>query len=718
MRFDRNFSRQGPDSLQSLKQAHHLSDSLQASRRVFLRIATFIGFIFGCGALYLTICVMLNLARVPNLSFLENYQPVGFIQVYDRDDKLICKIEGTEKRKIIPLSQITPHMQRAVLSAEDHHFYEHHGIDVFGILRATIANVIARHTVQGGSTITQQLAKNLFFESSERSFPTKIAEAIVAGQLESRFSKEKILELYLNEVYFGNGAYGIEQAANLYFDKPAAALDVAESAYIAGLIRWPSRGGNAQYLKENVSRRNDVISKMYEYGYITDFQADAAKTEKMTFRRRAQPKLPRNQITKYPYYVTYVLDLVRQIYTEGEMQRHGLRVYTNLDQAAQQAAERSLEAGIRSAPPGCTQGALVSMNVKDGAVLALVGGVGGYLKHQWNCAVNPHTAGSAFKPFVYLAGFNRGAFTPASYIEDAPLVIPRGNKEPDYKPKNYDGKYMGDITIAEALAYSRNTCAIRAAQQVGLDSVIETARRAGIEENMAPEISLALGCSAVSPLEMCGAYGTLARGGVFIKPSTIRRIDDKNSNVLRAFYHEPERVFETQPVAQIVDVLQEVVAQGTGTQAKLADRPVAGKTGTSDQAKDLWFVGFTPDLVTSVWGGNSDNKPIPGSHVTGGTVMARIWREYNKGYYARHDVPSSWFIACTHLAGGFKFPAREAKDDKEEKKRMDLQQQKPLVVPYSVYDPSYREPAAAPSTTRRVRSVQPARGVTEYRWSR
>jgi penicillin-binding protein 1A len=713
LRFDQNFGRQGQESLQSLKQAHHLSDSLQASRRLVMRIATFIGFIIGCGALYLAICVMLDLMRVPNLAFLENYQPVGFIQVYDRDDKLICKIEGTEKRKIIPLSQITPHMQRAVLSAEDHHFYEHHGIDLFGILRATLANVIARHTVQGGSTITQQLAKNLFFESSQRSIPTKIAEAIVAGQLESRFSKEKILELYLNEVYFGNGAYGIEQAANLYFDKPAAALDVAESAYIAGLIRWPARGGDARYLRENISRRNDVINKMYEYGYITDFQADAAKAERPLFRRRPQPK--------YPYYVTYVLDLVRQLYTEGEMQRHGLRVYTNLDQAAQQAAERSLEAGIRTAPPGCTQGALVSMNVKDGAVLALVGGVGNYLKHQWNCAVNPHTAGSAFKPFVYLAGFNRGAFTPASYIEDAPLVIPRGNKEPDYKPKNFDGKYMGDITVAEALAYSRNTCAIRAAQQVGLDSVIETARRAGIEEKMAPEISLALGCSAVSPLEMCGAYGTLARGGVYIKPSTIRRIDDKNGNVLRAFYHDPERVFETQPVAQIVDVLQEVVAQGTGTQAKLADRPVAGKTGTSDQAKDLWFVGFTPDLVTAVWGGNPDNKPIPGSHVTGGTVMARIWREYNKSYYARHDVPSSWFVACTHLAGGFKFPTREAKDEKEEKKKAQELPvtQKPIVVPYEVYDPTYREAAATTTGRRRsVRAAQPARGVTEYNWSR
>jgi penicillin-binding protein 1A len=699
-----------------LKQAGSLLDTMQASRRVAHRIFTAIGFVVGCVAIYFSVCVLIELSRVPSLSFLENYQPVGFIQIYDRDNKLICKIEGTEKRKIIPLSQVTPHLQRAVLAAEDHHFYEHHGLDFFGIARATIANILARHTVQGGSTITQQLAKNLFFESSQRSLATKVAEAVVSAQLEGKFSKEKILELYLNEVYFGNGAYGIEQAANLYFDKPAAELDVSESAYIAGLIRWPARGGQRQYLEQNYARRNDVIAKMLEYGYITQYQADVAKSEELTFRRRPAPKIATNQITKYPYYISYVLDLVRQMYTEGEMQRHGLRVYTNMDQAAQQAAERVLSAGIASAPPGCTQGALVSINVKDGAVVALVGGVGDFMKHQWNCAVNPHTTGSAFKPFVYLAGFNRGAFTPQTYIEDTPLVIPRAH-EADYKPKNFDGKYMGDITIAEALAYSRNTCAVRAAQRVGLDAVIDTARLAGIREKIAPEISLALGCSAASPLEMAGAYATLARGGVYVKPSTIRRIDDKHGNVLRAFYYYPERVFETGPVAQIVDVMQEVVAQGTGTQARLGDRPVAGKTGTSDQAKDLWFVGFTPDLVTAVWGGNPDNKPIYGSHVTGGTVMARIWANYNRAYYARHDVPASWFVACTHLAGNIKFPTRKSTDEKETvAKKMAEVRPKAKVVRYEDIDPTYHEPAHRP--VRRAAAVRPGRGVTEYRWSR
>lgn len=701
------------DRLQSLRRANDIVDASQIRRKKLSRIANVAGFIIGSGVIYFLACIGLEMQQVPDLKFLENFQPVGHIQIFDRNDKLVCKIASIEKRKIIPLAQVTPHLQRAVLSAEDHHFYEHHGIDPVGIARAILVNIVARHARQGGSTITQQLAKNLFFEENQRNVTTKIAESIVASQLESRFTKEKILELYLNEVYFGNGAYGIEQAANLYFDKSAAQLTIAESAYIAGLIRAPARGGLAQYAEDNISRQRDVISKMVEYGYVTAMQAEEARSQQLVFKSRQQKRSSPLRIAKYPYYVSYVLDLVNGLYTEGQMQRHGLKVYTNLDPAAQEAAERCLASGIRHAPAGCTTGALASVNVRDGAVLALVGGVGDYMHHQWNSATNPHTVGSSFKPFVYLAAFNRGIAVPMSYIEDAPISIPQPNGE-DYKPKNYDGKYMGDITVSEALAYSRNTCAIRMAQRVGIDSVIETARSAGIKSDMPAKISLALGCNGSSPLEMAGAYATLARGGAYIQPSVLRRIDDKHGRNLQTFYHGPEYVFSKQPVAQIVDVLQEVVAQGTGTQAKLADRPVAGKTGTSDQAKDLWFVGFTPDLVTAVWGGNDDNRSIPGSHVTGGTVMARIWREYNRAYYARHDVPVSWFIACNRIAGNFKFPTRVAKTEEEGKPTKRVP---PRVVRYEDIDPSDR--------VTRVRYVRRApavartgKGVTDYRWSR
>jgi len=707
--------------LQYLKQANHVSDAMIAARRTMMFGINIGLFVCGCAFIYVLVCVGLELLKVPDLSFLEHYQPVGYVQIFDRYDKSICQIEGAEKRKIIPLEKVTPHLQRAVLAAEDHHFYEHHGIDFFGIVRATVVNIIARHAVQGGSTITQQLVKNLFFEDEKRGLMVKIAEAIVSSQLEQRYSKEKILELYLNEVYFGNGAYGIEQAANLYFNKSAAELSVAESAYIAGLIRYPARGGTREYRKENMERQRDVIDKMLEYGYISHEQWQEARWEQLTFKARPQRKIV-CPITKYPYYISYVLDLVRDDFTEGEMQRHGLKVYTNLDPLSQDAAVRVLTNGIRHAPSGCTQGALVSVNVRDGAVLALVGGVGDYMSHQWNCATNPHTAGSAFKPFVYLTAFNRGLLAPMSEIEDKPLVVAMNHGEPDYKPKNFDGKYMGDITVTEALALSRNTCAVRAAQLVGIDSVVETARNAGIKSRLDVQPSLALGCSAVSPLEMAGAYATFARGGVYIKPTVIRHIDDKNGRMLWTAVPDRNQVFPTQSVAQLVDVLQEVVAQGTGAQARLKDRPVAGKTGTADQAKDLWFVGFTPDLVTAVWGGSENNRPIPGSHTTGGTVMARIWREYNQAYYAQHDVPNGWFVACTHLAGNFKFPSREALSEKAEKEKSEknggdtakpTHHVAPPVVRYEDIDPSERRT----SVVRHPAVMRPGRGVVDYRWS-
>jgi 1A family penicillin-binding protein len=705
-----NSKRRG-QRLQTLKQSDEMVYEATSKRRLIFNAVKLAFFLCMSVLAYVFVAVLLDLHRVPDLSFLDNYQPVADIQIFDCNDHLIANIEGAEKRKIIPLSDITPHMQRAVLTAEDHHFYEHHGIDFLGILRATVVNLVKRHAVQGGSTITQQLAKNLFFEDCKRTLTVKVAEAIVSQQLENRFSKEKILELYLNEVYFGNGAYGIEQAANIYFDKSAAQLTIAESAYIAGLIRYPSRGGQAAYRRENRERQQDVLDKMHDNCYITDYQWKQAKEQTLVFKTRPPQKLT-CPIPRYQYYISYVLELVRGMYREGEIERHGLKVYTNLDPLAQDAAEHALAQGVHHGPAGLNQGALVSINVRDSAVVAMVGGVGNYLDNQWNCATNPHTTGSAFKPFVYLTAFNKGLLEPSSLIDDSPLEIKQSHG-PDYKPKNYDGKYMGAITVAEALAYSRNTCAVRVASEVGIPAIIETARLAGIQSRLDPQISLALGCSAASPLEMAAAYATFARGGEAMRPIIIRRVENRHQDILKSYYPASDRVFETTPVAKLVDVLQEVVVQGTAQQAKLTDRPVAGKTGTADQAKDLWFVGFTPDLVTAVWGGNSDNKPIPGSHVTGGTVMARIWRDYNKVYYAQHNVPTGWFIACTHLAAGNTFAVRTAKKKIEPPK---------AAAPVLQYEQSpyaggagYETPRRAPVRRATARS---GAGVTEYRWSR
>ncbi|HEY9714065.1 MAG TPA: PBP1A family penicillin-binding protein, partial [Chroococcales cyanobacterium] len=579
------------------------------------------------------------LKDMPDVSLVERYEPIEAIQVYDRNDHLICTVEGDEDRRVVPLNQVSLQMRQAMLAAEDHHFYEHHGINFMSIVRATLANVKAGHVVEGGSTITQQLVKNLFFEDAGRTYNRKIQEAFLASELERRYSKERILEMYLNQVYFGNNAYGIERAASRYFDKTAAELTLPQAAFLAGLVKAPSELGQAANRNDAINRQHEILDKMVEYGYVTAGQAKQAKKQKLAFKKGVNP------LQKYPYYIAYVLDLLRDRFSQAEMRKQGLRVFTNLDPLAQEAAETTLETDIKKAPKGLTQLALVTVSVQDGAVLAMVGGVGNFWKHQFNRATNPHTAGSSFKPFVYLTSFIKGVLTPDSMIDDKPLVVhsPWGN-QPDYAPKNFDKKFYGPIPVRKALAWSRNVCSVRIAQMVGIDSVIETARLAGITTKLEPNLSLALGSSAVTPLDLAGAYSTFARMGVAIKPQMLRRIENNRGQVIEVFQPPADRVFNVEPVARLVDCMQDVVKMGTGTQARLKDRPVAGKTGTADEGKDIWFVGYTPDMVTAVWGGNDDNLPIPGQHVTGGDVMARIWRDYATAYYQVHPTPAGEFI--------------------------------------------------------------------------
>jgi len=568
----------------------------------------------------------------------ERYEPIEAIQIFDRQDKMICTVEGDEDRRLVPLSQISTPMQQAMLAAEDHHFYEHNGINFFSIIRATIANMQAGHVVEGGSTITQQLAKNLFFKDAGRTFGRKIREAYVAWNLERCYSKERILNMYLNQVYFGNNAYGIERAASRYFDKNAATLSIAESAFIAGLVKAPSELGVVKNRQAAVDRQREIVDKMVEYGYITENQAKSAKAQKLVFKKGTNP------LQKYPYYITYVLETLHERFSQAQLRTQGLRVYTNLDPVAQELAEKALTEGIKKAPKGVTQGALVSISVRDGEVMAMVGGVGDFLKHQFNRATNPHTVGSSFKPFVYLTAFTKGVLNPDSIIDDSPLVIHSPWGQADYAPKNFDHKFYGRIPVRRALALSRNIPSVKIGQMVGMDSVIETARLAGISSKLDPNLSLALGSSAISPLEMAGAYSTFARAGVVIKPQVLRKIENNKGQVIEVFDPKQDRPFQLEPIARLVDCMQDVVRWGTGTQAKLADRPVAGKTGTADEGKDIWFIGFTPDMVTAVWAGNDENKPISGHNVTGGVVMAKIWHDYNEAFYKARPTPPGSFM--------------------------------------------------------------------------
>jgi penicillin-binding protein 1A len=591
------------------------------------------------GASYLGCKLYNQLQEIPDVTMVERFEPIEAIQIFDRQDKMICTVEGDEDRRVVPLGQISTPMQQAMLAAEDHHFYEHNGINFLSIIRASYANFQAGHVVEGGSTITQQLAKNLFFKDAGRTFDRKIREAYVAWELERRYTKERILNMYLNQVYFGNNAYGIERAASRYFDKTAATLTIAESAFIAGLVKAPSELGTIQNRDAAIERQREIVDKMVEYGYITPNQAKSAKAQKLAFKKGTNP------LQKYPYYISYVLETLRQRFSQAQMRTQGLKVYTNLDPLAQELAEKTLNEAVKHAPKGCSQFALVSISVHEGEVMAMVGGVGNFWKNQFNRATNPHTVGSSFKPFVYLTAFNKGVLTPDSIIDDSPLVIHSPWGQADYAPKNFDHKFYGKIPVRRALALSRNIPSVKVGQMVGMDSVIETARLAGITSKLDPNLSLALGSSAISPLDMAGAYSTFARSGIVIKPQVLRKIENNRGQVIEVFEPKQDRPFQPDAIARLVDCLQDVVRWGTGTHAKLADRPVAGKTGTADEGKDIWFIGFTPDMVTAVWGGNDENKPIAGHNVTGGVVMAKIWHDYNEAFYkARPTAPGSFMV--------------------------------------------------------------------------
>jgi 1A family penicillin-binding protein len=589
---------------------------------------------------YLSAMLWKHLHDLPDVTIVERYEPIEAIQLFDKNDRLICTVEGDEDRRVVPLTQISTQMQQAMLAAEDHHFYEHHGVNVPSIFRAMIANFQAHKVVEGGSTITQQLVKNLFFTDAQRTFDRKIKEAYMAYEVESHYPKERILQMYLNQVYFGNNAYGIERAASRYFDRSAATLDLAQSAFLAGLVKAPSELGTPARRKEALDRQQEILDKMFEYGYITEAQQKKAKVEKLSFRAGSNP------LQKYPYYVSYVLEILHDHFSQSEMRRQGLRVYTNLDPQAQEAAEKTLNDAILGGhtPKGVSQAALVSVSVADGSVVALVGGVGNYWTHQFNRATNPHTAGSSFKPFVYLTALLKGTMTPDSIVDDKPLVVHQPWGLPDYAPKNFDHRFLGPLPMRTALALSRNVCSVRIMQQVGVDNVIETAREAGITTKLEPNLSLALGSSAVTPFDMAGAYATFSRMGVTIKPQVLRRIENSRGQVVEVFEAKVDRAFQVEPVARLVDMMQGVVQHGTGTAAKLPDRQVAGKTGTADAGKDIWFVGFTPDLCTATWGGNDENLAIPGQHVTGGDVMAKLWKNYMIAYYATHPTPPGEFV--------------------------------------------------------------------------
>jgi penicillin-binding protein 1A len=512
----------------------------------------------------------------------------------------------------VPLRELPDYVPKAFVAIEDRRFYSHHGVDPFGIMRALVADVLRRGASQGGSTITQQLAKNLFL-TQERTISRKAQEMVLAFWLEHKFTKAQILELYLNRVYFGSGAYGVEGAAQRYFGKSARQLTLAEAAMLAGLVQSPSRLAPSHNPDGAERRARLVLTDMAEQKLIGE---DAARVA-LAHPARAIKAAAAGSVN---YVADWVMDAVNDIVGSFDQD---IVVETSIDPALQAAAERALTETLaqKGEKFGVGEGALVAMT-PDGVVRALVGGKS-YAESQFNRAIAAkRQPGSAFKPFVYLTALEHG-LTPDTMREDGPIAV-KG-----WKPENYEHEYIGPVTLTQALANSLNTVSVRLTLEFGPAAVIRAAYRLGISSVLEPNASIALGTSEVSPLELVSAYAPFANGGFAASPHVIERVRGADGQTLYARSGQMlGRIVDARYVAMMNAMLHETLASGTARRADLPGWLAAGKTGTSQDFRDAWFVGYTAHLVTGVWLGNDDNSPT--RKAVGGGLPVEIWSRFMK----------------------------------------------------------------------------------------
>ncbi len=557
-------------------------------------------------------------AHLPPIQSLEIPKRPPSIQIVDAQGHALAR-RGDLAGAPMPLKEMPAYVPRAFVAIEDRRFYEHYGIDPFGIGRAAVANILHRSVAQGGSTITQQLAKNLFL-TQERTITRKLQEALLALWLERKFSKTQILEMYLNRVYFGSGAYGIEQASQRYFGKSAKQITLAEAALLAGLVKSPSRLAPTRNFDGAEKRAKVVLTAMTELKFINP------GTERIAL---SHP--PRIVAQASNGAVNYVADWVMDALNDalGHVDED-IVVYTTIDANLQANAEKSLEEELaqKGDKNGVAQGAMVAMT-PDGAVRAMVGGRS-YADSQFNRAVAAkRQPGSAFKPFVYLTALEHG-LTPDTVREDKPINV-KG-----WQPENYGHEYFGPVTLTKALALSLNTVSVRLTLEVTPLAVVRTAYRLGIASKLEPNASIALGTSEVSMLELVGAYASFANGGYALIPHVIEKIAASNGKVLYSRSSQQlGRIVEARYVSMMNTMMAETLTIGTAHKAALPGWPAAGKTGTSQDFRDAWFIGYTAHLVTGVWLGNDDGTPT--KHVTGGSLPVEIWSRFMRG--AHQGVP-------------------------------------------------------------------------------
>jgi 1A family penicillin-binding protein len=525
-------------------------------------------------------------------------------QLYDASGELIDSLFAGQNRQIIPLKDISPYLIKATLAVEDQHFYDHFGVDLKGIARAAIVNIQHMSKVQGAGTITQQLARNLYL-NHDRTWSRKMKETVYAFQLEMQLSKNQILDNYLNQIYYGHSAYGIETASQLFFGKHASDLTLAESALLAGIPKGPRYYSPYYDLQGSIDRQKVVLQTMVRSEFITQEAANAAAKEKLAIQTLGKKK---------PAVAPYFRDYVRSVateklgITEEQFDQGGIKVYTTLDLKAQQVAEDVIRKQLAS--NSGLQAALIAIDPRTGSIKAMVGGRD-YAENQFNRVLSStRQPGSSFKPIMYLAALQQG-FTPVTRYKSEPTVFSYDNGRKTYMPSNFDDQYVNDfIDMRKAIARSDNIYAVHTILDVGPAKVIELAQKMGIASPMQPLPSLALGTYPVSPLEMASAFGVIANQGIHVKPNAIERIEDAEGTVLYQAQPAQEKVVDPAP-AYVLTSLMESVFEDGGTGNRVAStikRPIAGKTGTTDS--DAWMAGFTPELSTAVWVGYDKSRTI------------------------------------------------------------------------------------------------------------
>ena len=675
-------------------------------------------------------------SNLPYISTLKDYNPPTISVIYSSDGQIIGRF-WEEKRIVVPLERIPRHVIHAFVAAEDARFFEHRGIDVFGIFRALIKNITARKIEQGGSTITQQVTRSLLLKNTKRTYRRKVREALLAIQIEKKFSKSRILFLYLNQIYLGHGAYGIEAAAQTYFGKSVEELDLAEAALLAGLPRAPARYSPLTHFERAKARQRYVLKRMREEGYITREQEIRAYRERLKIIGKED-----NYFQRAPYFTEYVRQYLVKKYGRERLYRGGLQVYTTVNLQMQKAAQHALQRGLAELDkregyrgpirhiekselpfykekrlrdlssiklkPGSVvealveevddkaqnavlwifgqkgilplsemrwarnpdpeipyynaklekisevlapgdvilvkirakarsllswivcleqepkvQGALLCIEPDTGKVRAMVGGRDFSLS-QFNRAIQARRQpGSAFKPIIYAAALDKG-MSPADVIVDAPFISDNGNEDRVWKPRNYKGRFFGPTILRTALAKSRNVVTVKILRKIGIDYAISYARRLGISSRLNADLSLALGSSGVSLLELTRAYCVFASQGTLPRPIFVEKVLDRNGQVIEENQPQTQQVISQQTAYVMTDLLKAVVQEGTGWRVKALHRPVAGKTGTTNDLRDAWFIGYTPQLVTGVWVGYDDRTPM-GKGETGSRAASPIW---------------------------------------------------------------------------------------------